>query len=83
MLLTITITYCTACHYTPYAVSLAAELLEDLEPEIDHISLTPSEGGRFEVMVNGKLLYSKIATGRHANPGEVKSLVKKYNQEKH
>ncbi|MEI8132570.1 MAG: Rdx family protein [Leptolinea sp.] len=65
------------------AVSLAAELLEDFEPEIDHICLVPSEGGRFEVVVNGKLLYSKLTTGRHANSGEVKTLVKTYLQEKH
>ena len=65
------------------AVSLAAELLEDFEPEIEQVSLIPSEGGRFEVVVNGKQLYSKLATGRHANPGEVKTLVKTYLQEKH
>jgi selenoprotein W-related protein len=58
-------------------------LLEDFEPEIEQVSLIPSDGGRFEVVVNGNLLYSKLATGRHANPGEVKTLVKNYLQEKH
>ena len=43
--------------------------------------LIPSEGGRFEVEVNGKLLYSKLQTQRHAEPGEVVGLVKKYLQE--
>jgi selenoprotein W-related protein len=40
--------------------------------------LVPSDGGRFEVVVNGQLLYSKLATRRHANPGEVVELVKKF-----
>jgi selenoprotein W-related protein len=33
-------------------------------------------GGRFEVSVNGQLIYSKLKTGRHAQPGEVAGLVK-------
>ena len=31
----------------------------------------PSSGGRFEVMANDTLLFSKKALGRHAEPGEV------------
>ena len=58
-----------------------ADLLEKFEPQIDTISLTPSDGGRFEVTVNGSLLYSKLATHRHADPAEVVKLVKKYLQE--
>jgi hypothetical protein len=30
------------------------------------------------VTVNGKLLYSKLATFRHAEPGEVSGLVKEF-----
>jgi selenoprotein W-related protein len=62
---------------------LTAELIKNFESEIDQISLIPSDGGRFEVVVNGDLLYSKLATGRHANPGEVKNLINNYLQEKH
>jgi selenoprotein W-related protein len=36
----------------------------------------PSMGGRFEVSVDGQLIYSKLKTGRHAQPGEVAGLVK-------
>lgn len=57
---------------------MAAELLHQLEPQIEAISLHPSQGGRFEVVVNGETIYSKMATGRHANPGEVTGLLKKY-----
>lgn len=53
-----------------------AELLKDFEPEIGSVSLIPSDGGRFEITVNGTLLYSKLQTGRHAEPGEVIKLLR-------
>jgi len=53
-------------------------LLKTFEPEIETISMQPSDGGKFEVEVNGSLLYSKLQTGRHAEPGEVVGLVKKF-----
>jgi selenoprotein W-related protein len=59
-------------------VSLANELLNKFEPEIESITLIPSNGSRFEVTVNNTLLYSKLQTGRHANPGEVLGLVAEF-----
>ncbi|PJH76658.1 MAG: hypothetical protein CO064_00070, partial [Anaerolineae bacterium CG_4_9_14_0_8_um_filter_58_9] len=50
-------------------MSLAADLLKNFEPEIETLSLAPSDGGRFEVTVNDQLVYSKLQTGRHAEPG--------------
>jgi selenoprotein W-related protein len=58
-------------------VSLPNELLKKFEPENETLTLVPSDGGRFEVSVNGKLVYSKLQTGRHAEPGEVAGLVEK------
>jgi len=60
---------------------MTAELLKNLEPEIGSITLMPSDGGRFELTVNGKLLYSKLQTGRHSEPGEILRLVKHYLKE--
>jgi selenoprotein W-related protein len=59
-------------------VSLITELLEDeeLAPQIAALTAIPSGGGRFEIIVNDDLIYSKKATGRHAEPGEVHRLVK-------
>jgi selenoprotein W-related protein len=59
-------------------VDLASELLKNIEPEIESITLIPSEGGRYEVTVNNTLVYSKLQTGRHANPGEVMGLVEEF-----
>jgi len=58
-------------------VSLTEELLKHYEHLIEELKLTPSDGGRFEVTVNGQVLYSKSATHRHAEPGEVLGLVRK------
>ena len=59
-------------------MSLFNELMQDkaIESQIETIEIIPSAGGRFEVTVNGDLIYSKMSTGRHANPGEVHQLVK-------
>jgi selenoprotein W-related protein len=48
---------------------LAAEL-KQIFPESE-IRLIPSSGGVFEVTVDGKLIFSKKALRRHAEPGEV------------
>ena len=35
-----------------------------------------SDKGRFEVTLDGDLIYSKAQTGRHAKPGEVVAMVR-------
>ena len=58
-----------------------AELLREFEPEIDSITLVPSDGGRFEVSVNDRLIYSKLKTNRHVEPCEVVGLVRELLRE--
>jgi selenoprotein W-related protein len=58
-------------------VGLANELLKEFEYDIGNLSLVPSDGGRFEVTVGDELVYSKLQTHRHAEPGEVLGLVRK------
>jgi selenoprotein W-related protein len=53
-------------------------MLKEFEPEIESLTLVPSDGGCFELTVNDKLLYSKLATHRHPEPGEIKGLLQKY-----
>jgi len=53
------------------------ELLKNYEHVIGTITLVPSDGGKFEVTANGQLVYSKLNTKRHAEPGEVLGLVRK------
>lgn len=58
-------------------MSLVQELLKDYEHVIESVALVPSDGGKFEVSVNGSLIYSKLQTKRHAEPGEILQLVSK------
>jgi selenoprotein W-related protein len=58
-------------------VSLAEELLKHYEHLIESLALVPSDGGKFEVTINGELLYSKLTAHRHAEPGEILGLVRK------
>jgi selenoprotein W-related protein len=58
-----------------------AELLKAYETKIEKIALVPSEGGRFEVTVNGQLLYSKLETGRHLEDGEIVEIVGRHLDE--
>jgi len=53
---------------------LAAELKQAFpDPEVH---LIPSSGGVFEVEVDGKVVFSKKASRRHAEPGEVVDLIR-------
>jgi selenoprotein W-related protein len=49
--------------------------LEQAFPGVES-RLVPSGGGVFEVTVDGTLVFSKKALGRHAKPGEVVDLIK-------
>jgi len=53
------------------------ELLKNYEHVIEAITLVPSDDGKFEVTVNGDLVFSKKKLARHAEPGEVLGLVGK------
>ncbi|GAP11515.1 uncharacterized protein conserved in bacteria [Bellilinea caldifistulae] len=58
-----------------------ASLLKQHESRIQQITLIPSDGGCFEVTVNGKRIYSKLQTHRHAEPGEIQNLLLSYIKE--
>jgi selenoprotein W-related protein len=57
-------------------VGLVGDLLKAFEDKVEGITLIPSDGGKFEITVNKKLVYSKLKTGRHAQPGEVVDLIR-------
>lgn len=59
-----------------------AKVLKEYERQIEDFRLVPSGEGRFELMVNDELLFSKKAAGRHANENEILELLGDY-LEKH
>ncbi len=57
-------------------MSLVDELLQAYDLQIASLEIVPSSGGVFEVVLDGELLFSKTALGRHAYAHEVLDLVR-------
>lgn len=55
-------------------MGLAVEVLERWAPLMRTVELRAGTKGRFEVTLDGELLFSKAALGRHAKAGEVMAL---------
>ena len=55
-------------------MSAVSDLLSNYQHVIEELRLVTGDNGAFEVVVDGNLIYSKHATGRHAEPGEVLDL---------
>jgi predicted Rdx family selenoprotein len=55
-------------------VSAVKDLLSSYQHVIDSLTLITGDKGVFDVEVDGEMLYSKHATTRHAEPGEVLEL---------
>ena len=51
-----------------------SDLLSNYQHVIGSLTLVTGSKGIFDVEVDGEMLYSKHATGRHAEPGEVLEL---------
>ena len=52
-------------------------MLKEFEPHIAEWVLVPSDDGRFELEINGELVFSKLALKRHAEVDEIRQLVQK------
>ena len=46
---------------------MANHILEEFESNIDDLTLIPSGGGAFEIIVGNELVYSKKETGEHTD----------------
>ena len=71
----LSIEYCSAWNYLPQASSLEAELKQSF-PNME-ISLISSGGGVFEIVLDGKLIFSKKAINRFPEKGEVLRIINK------
>ena len=58
-------------------MSLANEILDGWAPVMRGVELKSGDKGRFEVTLDGELIFSKAALGRHAAPGEIKADVER------
>jgi len=71
------IRYCTGCRWLTRASWVAQELLTTFESELGGVSLVPSgEGGTFDVLADGDLLWSRSNRGRFPEIKELKQLLR-------
>jgi selenoprotein W-related protein len=54
---------------------LTERLIKELKARIKRLVLVPSDGGRFEVSIDGKQVYSKLKTGRFPDYQEIRKHV--------
>lgn len=57
---------------------MAADLLAAYPQSIAALALVPGASGRYEVTVNGKLIFSKAASGRFPELDEIKGLLQEH-----
>ena len=69
----IDIFYCKQWNYVLQAASLAAELHRVLNAEV---KLVPGVNGIFDVVIDGKCVFSKSETGHFPEPGEITAKLK-------
>ena len=50
-------------------------MLKGLKRGIQSLALVPSDGGCFEVSKDGRLVFSKLASGRFPEEGEVRGIL--------
>ncbi len=55
---------------------MTENLITDLKDRIQRLVLVPSDGGRFEVSIDGKQVFSKLQTGRFPEYQEIRKQIK-------
>lgn len=56
-------------------------MLAEFEPDIAEWVLIPADNGRFEIEVNGKMIFNKKDVRRHAEPDEIRQALQSMLQE--
>ena len=73
----IEIEYCTGCRWLLRAAWMAQELLSTFEQELRAVTLLPgSDGGIFEIRLNGEVIWSRKVEKRFPEVKELKQLVR-------
>lgn len=72
----IEIKYCSMCRWMLRSTWMAQELLTTFDGEISELTLKPGTGGIFEVIANGKIVWSRKKQGRFPEITELKQVVR-------
>ena len=74
---TVTIEYCPKCGWLLRAAWMAQELLTTFSEELGQVALKPSEiGGRYQVFLNGELVFDRKTAGHFPEAKELKQLIR-------
>lgn len=68
----ITIRYCTQCNWLLRAAWVAQELLQTFGEELGEVALIPCTGGRYEIAVDGRVIWERKADGGFPGPRDIK-----------
>ncbi len=72
------ITYCQPCGHQPRAIELVSQLLATYGMPLNKkltVELHPSDGGIFDVVLDGKLIFSRKQEGRFPTVDEIKKYI--------
>ena len=58
-------------------MSLTQQLLSTFKQGIAEFTLLPSDGGSFEIKIDGDLVYSKLATGSFPDASAIEGEIRK------
>jgi selenoprotein W-related protein len=72
----IEIEYCTQCRWLLRAAWLAQELLITFEDVIAGVTLIPGRNGIFEIRIDARPVWSRVAEGRFPKLAELKRAVR-------
>lgn len=50
---------------------MTQKVIKQYKRKLESLTLIPSDGGRFELSVDGELIYSKLQTGQFPNDEEM------------
>jgi len=70
------IIYCHKCRWLMRSTWIAQEILTTFAEELSEVVLIPGTGGKFEIKVNDKLLWSLKDEGRFPDIKELKKLLR-------
>jgi selT/selW/selH-like putative selenoprotein len=73
---TIAITYCAECGYEDPTLRLVRRLMDEFHMYLRRIEITPAVNGELEVVVDGELIHSTMASGLFPKPDEIVAAVR-------
>lgn len=72
----IEIRYCTLCRWMLRAAWLAQELLSTFDSDLGEVALVPASKGEFRILVNGVLVWDRVADEGFPEAKEIKQRVR-------